>query len=61
MVDEDGAVGSTPVGPDPEVHAASLRTYLEAGYDRAYVQQIGADQEPFLRLYCDEVIPRLGA
>jgi len=61
MVDEDGAVGSTPVGPDPEVHAASLRAYLEAGYDRVYVQQIGADQEPFLRFYRDEVIPRLGA
>jgi G6PDH family F420-dependent oxidoreductase len=59
LVDEATAVGSTPVGPDPEVHAASLRSYLEAGYDQVYVQQIGPDQAGFLAFYRDEVLPRL--
>jgi G6PDH family F420-dependent oxidoreductase len=60
LVDEETAVGSTPVGPDPEVHADSLRTYLNAGYDQVFVHQIGKDQEGFLRFYRDEVLPRVG-
>lgn len=59
MVTEEAAVGSTPVGPDPEVHAASLRAYAEAGYDEVYVHQIGDEQESFLRFYRDEVLPRV--
>lgn len=59
LVDEDTAVGSTPVGPDPEVHAESMRAYVEAGFDEVYVHQIGPDQEDFLRFYRDEVLPRL--
>ncbi|MCU1358209.1 MAG: class F420-dependent oxidoreductase [Acidimicrobiales bacterium] len=59
LVTEDQAVGSTPVGPDPEVHAASIRAYLEAGFDRVYVHQIGREQEGFLRFYRDEVLPRI--
>ena len=60
LVDEETAVGKTPTGPDPEVHIESIRTYLEAGFDEVYVHQIGPDQEPFLRFYRDEVIPKLG-
>jgi G6PDH family F420-dependent oxidoreductase len=59
IVDEDTAVGSTPVGPDPEVHAASLRSYLDAGFDQLYVHQVGSDQEPFLRFLRDDVLPRI--
>lgn len=59
LVDEETAVGSAPMGPDPEAHAASVRAYLEGGFDEFYVQQIGAEQTGFLRFYRDEVIPRL--
>lgn len=59
MVDEEGAVGDAPVGPDPERHAASLRTYLEAGADEIHVQQIGTAQTEAFRFYRDEVLPRL--
>lgn len=59
MVDEDAAVGPMPVGPDPERHVASLRTYLEAGADEIHVQQIGPAQAEAFRFYRDEVLPRL--
>jgi G6PDH family F420-dependent oxidoreductase len=59
LVDEDTAVASTPVGPDPEVHVAAVTEYLEAGFDQVFVHQIGQDQEGFLRFYRDEVLPRL--
>lgn len=58
-VDMDAAVGSIPCGPDPETHADFLRAYVEAGFDEIYVQQIGDDQEAFLRFYADEVLPLL--
>jgi hypothetical protein len=59
IVDEDTAVGSTPTGPDPEVHAASLRAYFEVGFDLVYVNQIGPNQEQAFRFLHDEVLPRL--
>lgn len=59
LVDEETAVGSTSVGPDPEVHAASLRTYLEAGATELHVQQIGTAQEDMYRFLQSEVLPRL--
>jgi hypothetical protein len=60
LVDEDTAVGKTPVGPDPQVHVDSMRAYLDAGFDEVYVHQIGPDQERFLAFYRDEVLPKLG-
>ncbi len=59
IVREDDALESVPLGPDPEVHVASLRKYVDAGFDELYVQQIGSEQEAFLAFYRDEVLPRL--
>lgn len=59
LVDEDAAVGSMPVGPDPERHVESLRTYLEAGADEIHVHQVGDAQTEMYAFYRDEVIPRL--
>jgi G6PDH family F420-dependent oxidoreductase len=59
LVTEDAAVGDTPVGSDPTAFVEGLRAYGEAGYDHVYVQQIGPDQEGFLRFFRDEVRPAL--
>jgi G6PDH family F420-dependent oxidoreductase len=59
LVDEETAVGSTSVGPDPERHVEALRTYLEAGADELHVQQIGTAQPEMYRFLQDEVLPRL--
>jgi G6PDH family F420-dependent oxidoreductase len=61
LVDEDSAVGSLPCGPDPEKAAEYVRHYVDAGFTEIYVQQIGPDQEGFLRFWTDELGPRLGA
>src|SRR3954451_20272304 len=44
---------------DPEVHAARIREFLDAGYDRVHVQQCGQDQERLLALYERDVLPQL--
>ena len=44
-------------GPDVERHVANLRTYVEAGYDEVYVNQIGPEQGGFFRFYEEKVLP----
>ena len=43
---------------DPDRHAAALREYADAGYDRVTVQQCGPDQDRFFRFYGSDVLPR---
>jgi G6PDH family F420-dependent oxidoreductase len=59
LVDEAGAVGEKPHGPDPEAYVESMRQYVEAGFTEIYVQQIGKDQEGFFRFWNDQVVPKL--
>jgi G6PDH family F420-dependent oxidoreductase len=59
LVTTEHVPGPVPCGPDPDRHAESLRQYADAGYDEVYVQQIGPDQEGFVRFFRDEVLPRL--
>lgn len=61
VVDEDTAVGSTPVGPDPEPYVQSLRAFAEAGVGRVYLQQVGGYQEEAYRFLRDEVLPHLSS
>lgn len=58
-VREEDLCGTIPCGPDPERHLASVRQYVEAGYDHVYIHQIGPDQEGFLRFAERELLPRL--
>jgi G6PDH family F420-dependent oxidoreductase len=46
-------------GPDADRHVQQIRSYLDAGYDEVFVQQIGPDQEGFFRFWSQEVLPKL--
>lgn len=48
-----------PCGPDPERHVEAIRAYVDAGFERIAVVQVGDDQEGFLRFWRDEILPRL--
>ena len=60
LVTEDKAVASKPHGPDPEPYVQNIREYVDAGFTEIYVQQIGPDQEGFLRFWREQVRPHLG-
>ncbi|HEY4097510.1 MAG TPA: hypothetical protein VGM33_18450, partial [Baekduia sp.] len=49
---------AVPCGPDPDRHAAAIQAFFDAGYDKVYVNQIGDDQEGFLRFLAEELGPR---
>jgi G6PDH family F420-dependent oxidoreductase len=59
LVTEEMVAESIPCGPDPETHVRAIRSYIEAGYDEVYVNQIGPDQQAFFDFYRDEVLPRV--
>ncbi|HEY0495706.1 MAG TPA: TIGR03557 family F420-dependent LLM class oxidoreductase [Kutzneria sp.] len=50
---------AVPCGPDPERYVEQLRSYLDAGYDEVYVQQIGPDQDQFFEFWTEHVLPRV--
>lgn len=49
---------AVPCGPDVDEHLARLRSFVDAGYDEVYVQQIGPDQEAFFANWAEHVLPR---
>lgn len=42
-------------GPDPELHAAHISRWLEAGFDEVYVNQVGPEQQGFFDFYNKEL------
>lgn len=59
MVHEDDLTETVACGPDPEKHLASIRKFVDAGYDHIWIHQIGPDQQGFFDFYTNEVIPKL--
>ncbi|MEU5837097.1 TIGR03557 family F420-dependent LLM class oxidoreductase [Streptomyces diacarni] len=57
LVSRDAVADQMVCGPDTEQHRARVRSYVDAGFDEVYVQQIGSRHEEFFRVYADEVLP----
>jgi coenzyme F420-dependent glucose-6-phosphate dehydrogenase len=49
------------VSTDPDEHVARIAPYVELGFRHLVFHAPGPDQERFLRLYAQEVLPRLRA
>jgi coenzyme F420-dependent glucose-6-phosphate dehydrogenase len=47
------------VSSDPEEHAAKVAEYLDMGFKHLVFHAPGPDQDRFLRLYADQILPRL--
>jgi len=56
-VTEEQVAEAVICGADPQLHVEGIERYAEAGFDHVIVQQYGTDQDAFLRLYRDEVLP----
>jgi coenzyme F420-dependent glucose-6-phosphate dehydrogenase len=61
LVSEDDVAASILCDQDPQSHIDRLREYGEAGYDRVAVQQVGLDQDRFLDMYAESVLPSFAA
>jgi coenzyme F420-dependent glucose-6-phosphate dehydrogenase len=49
------------VSSDPDEHVAKVREYLDLGFTHLVFHAPGPDQERFLRLYGEQILPRLRA
>ena len=49
------------VSSDPEEHVEKISKYIELGFIHLVFHAPGPDQENFLRLYAEQVLPRLRA
>ena len=59
LVDVDMVAGKIPCGPDVEPIVEVVQQYVDAGFDRVYLNQIGPDQEGFFRFFTRELQPTL--
>ena len=48
-----------PVSADPDVHRAYIQSYLDAGFDRIYLHNVGRNQREFLDVFGRDVLPAL--
>ena len=58
-VTEDQVAEAVSCGPDPGAHLGKIRAYLDAGFDRVYLHQVGPDQKGFLDFARRELLPAL--
>jgi coenzyme F420-dependent glucose-6-phosphate dehydrogenase len=47
------------VSSDPDEHVAMIQRYTDLGFTHLVFHAPGPDQERFLRLYSEEILPRL--
>jgi G6PDH family F420-dependent oxidoreductase len=59
LVTVDHILESTPCGPDVEPIVALAKQYVDAGFERIYINQIGPNQEEFFRFFAAELAPAL--
>jgi coenzyme F420-dependent glucose-6-phosphate dehydrogenase len=57
MVTEEKAVENIACGPDAQKHLDAIQEYVDAGFDKIYIHQIGPDQAGFMEFYQAEIIP----
>jgi probable non-F420 flavinoid oxidoreductase len=58
-VTEDVVAGAVRVSADAAQHVAWLREYAELGFDEVYVHHVGQDQQPWLEVAAERVLPGL--
>ena len=59
MVRPEDFDGRMPVSADPDVHRAYIQGFLDLGFDRVYLHNVGRNQREFLEVFGRDVLPKL--
>jgi G6PDH family F420-dependent oxidoreductase len=51
--------GRMVISADPDEHRAEIQKFIDAGFDRIYVHNVGRNQEEWVRVFGREVLPKL--
>lgn len=59
MVRPEDFEGRLPISADPDVHRAELQKYVDLGFDRIYLHNVGRNQREWIEVFGREVLPKL--
>lgn len=59
MVRPEDFEGRMPISADPDVHRAYIQQFLDLGFDRIYLHNVGRNQREWIDLFGRDVLPRL--
>ncbi len=59
LVTEEQATEHVICGADPQKHIDLIKTYLDAGFKKISIHNIGPNQEEFFRFYKEQIIPKV--
>ncbi|MCL3860290.1 TIGR03557 family F420-dependent LLM class oxidoreductase [Actinotalea sp. K2] len=51
--------GRMVVSADPDVHRAAIQRYVDLGFDRIYLHNVGRNQREWITTFASDVLPRL--
>jgi alkanesulfonate monooxygenase SsuD/methylene tetrahydromethanopterin reductase-like flavin-dependent oxidoreductase (luciferase family) len=59
MVRPEDFEGRVLISADPDEHRASIQRYVDLGFDRIYLHNVGRNQREWLETFGREVLPGL--
>ena len=51
--------GRMVISSDPDVHRAAIQTFVDLGFDRVYLHNVGRNQAQWIEVFGREVLPKL--
>jgi coenzyme F420-dependent glucose-6-phosphate dehydrogenase len=51
--------GRMVISSDPDVHRAAIQRYVDLGFDRVYLHNVGRNQADWIRVFGEQVLPKL--
>ncbi len=51
--------GRMVISSDPDVHRAHLQKYVDLGFDRIYLHNVGRNQREWIDVFAEQVLPKL--
>jgi coenzyme F420-dependent glucose-6-phosphate dehydrogenase len=59
LVREEDFAGRMVVSSDPDEHRASIQRFVDLGFDRIYLHNVGRNQREWIDVFSEQVLPRL--
>ncbi|HEX4221334.1 MAG TPA: TIGR03557 family F420-dependent LLM class oxidoreductase [Pseudonocardiaceae bacterium] len=59
LVRREDFEGRMVISSDPDLHRAEIQKFIDAGFDRIYVHNVGRNQEDWIKVFGREVLPKL--
>ncbi|MEE6272766.1 TIGR03557 family F420-dependent LLM class oxidoreductase [Georgenia wangjunii] len=59
LVREEDFAGRMVISADPDVHRAEIQKYVDLGFDRVYLHNVGRNQAEWLEVFGRDVLPKL--